>query len=495
MYIDRSLAAGMRSRTARDHGVDILLEAWSGAPEDRRAARLAAQGDLARAASYARGLWGRLLEGEVGEVLGEARKSIGSPGMAFLEAEALFAAGAVVAGLRRLEDLHDRGDTTGTLGLVRRRHQLGDHLGAMRAAQALPWDAHAALTGARSALAADRPGIALRFVEPYLEGVANLPEPAVAGAFGMTVAAVLASLGEHAQLRRFADRLLGAGDLPDDMKPTVARAAWTAGLGREAWHRFDAEQGPWSVAARLELAVLAGDSELASRLLERAGPLGVPSAQAVRLLTGARTPPEAAADDARDARAAGEVFAEGRTVHIWRTHPHRWRPWIDAALRTPADVVLCDLAEGRLPEEDALPWVVMDDGALIDILDPLPVRPVAAGGRGATIAADLCRGVGIGHDWPDEETAAVQRALAAVEGADGVRVLGADEALAGAETGRLAVVVAPPGDPFWAGPLPELSWPALRVVRADPQAGWSGAGDRVAAAATELSRHPRSAHE
>ena len=483
MYVDRSLAAGMRFRTARDHGVDILLDAWSGAPPDRRAARLAAQGDLARAASYARGLWSRLLEGEAGEVLGEVRKSIGSPGMAFLEAEALFAVGAVVAGLRRLEDLHDRGDAVGTLGLVRRRHQLGDHAGAVRAAQRLPWDAHAALTGARSALAADRPGVALRFVEPYLEGVANLPEPAVAGAFGMTVAAVLAKLGEHAQLRRFADRMLAAGDLPDDMKPTVARAAWTAGMAREAWPRFDAEQGPWSVAARLELAVLAGDAGLAARLLERAGPLGAPSAPAVRLLTGVRTRSDAPAGEA-----AGEVFAEGRTVHIWRTHPHRWTPWIEAALRTPADVVVCDLAAGRLPEEDTLPWAVMDDGALIDVLDPLPVRPVAADGPEAVIAGDLCRGVGIGHDWPDEETAAAQRALTAAGGAAGVRVLGADEALAGADTGRPAVVVAPPGDPFWAGPLPTLSWPALRIVRADPQKGWSGAGHRVAAAAAELSR-------
>ena len=486
MYVDRSLAAGMRARMARDHGVDILLDAWSGSPADRRAARLAAQGDLARAASYARGLWSRLLEGEVGAVLEEARKSIGAPGMAFLEAEALFAAGAVVAGLRRLEALHEAGDTSATLALVRRRHQLGDHIGAMRAAQTLPWDAHTALTGARSALAADRPGVALRFVEPYLEGVANLPEPAVAGAFGMTVAAVLARLGEHAQLRRLSDRLLGAGDLPDDMKPTVARAAWTAGLAREAWHRFDAEEGPWSVAARLELAVLAGDAGLASRLLERAGPLGAPSALAVRLLTGTRPASDADVGESPPAEAAGEVFAEGRTVHVWRTHPHRWGPWIDAALGTPADVVVCDLAEGRLPEEDALPWVVMDDGALIEVLDPAAVRPAPTGGSGAAIAADLCRGVGIGHDWPDAETAAARQALAGVGGADRVRVLGAAAALADAGSGRPVVVIAPPGDPFWAGPLPERAWPALRIVRADPREGWSGAGARVGAAAAAL---------
>jgi len=174
---------------------------------------VAAQGDLARAASYAMGVWNKLLNGDVKAVIDAVREAEDSPAMAFVEAEALFTAGAVVAGLDRLEALHRQGDPAGTLALARRRHQLGDHVGAVRAAQTLPWHAHAALTGARAALACHQPGIALRFLEPYLQGFAPLPEPAVAGAIAMTTAVVLATFGEYAQLQRFVDRLLPRGTL------------------------------------------------------------------------------------------------------------------------------------------------------------------------------------------------------------------------------------------------------------------------------------------
>ena len=84
----------------------------------------------------------------------------------------------------------------------------------------------------------------------------------------------------------------------------------------------------------------------------------------------------------------------------------------------------------------------------------------------------------------------VRRALpgAPADGEAAVQVLGADDALACVQAGRALVVVAPPGDPFWAGPLPERIWPSIRIVRADPQAGWSGAGARVVAAAEDLLR-------
>ena len=208
MYVDRLLAAGQCARTGRDHGIDVVLDAWSGSPRDRRAAMIAAQGDLPRAASYAGGAWSKLSEGDVSAALEAARAAIASPGMAFLEAEALFAAGAVVAGLERLENLHNQGEPEGTVALVRRRHQLGDHAGAVRAAQTMPWHAHAALTGARSALTANQPGVALRLVEPYLQGFAPLPEPAVAGALVATTAAILATFGEALQLQRFVDRVV-----------------------------------------------------------------------------------------------------------------------------------------------------------------------------------------------------------------------------------------------------------------------------------------------
>ena len=484
MYVDRPLASAIRARTARDHGVDLVLDAWSGAPKDRRAAVITAQGDLARAASYAGGPWLKLLDGDIKGALEEARNARSAVGMAILEAEALFAAGAVVAGLECLEALHLRNDASGTLALARRRHQLGDHDGAVAAAQTLPLHAHAALTGARSALMSGRPGMALRFVEPYLLGHAPLPEPAVAGAMTMTTAAILAKLREHAQLRQFVDGVLGAGDLAEDMKPAVARAGWMAGLARQAWHRFDADEGPWGAAGQLELAVLAGDAPLAERLLKRAGPLGAPSAVAVQLLKG--TPANTPRQGRYLTESAEKVFANGRTVHIWRTHPHRWQPWIEAALRTPANVGVYDLAAGKLPSVSELPDALMDDGALFESLVPLrrqpvPVQPDPGPGSGIRVASDLCSGVGIGHDWPDGETEALRQALstrAAV--VSGLAVVNADEALAAGSSGRPLVVVAPPGDPFWAGPLPELVWPALKVVRASPQVGWKGAGERVA---------------
>ena len=492
MYIDRALAAGQRSRTATDHGVNVLLDAWSGVPAGARAAMIAAQGDLARAAAQGGGGWVALLGGDWAAALQSARQAIESPGMRYLEAEALFNAGAVVSGLQRFEAMHARGDPAATLALIRRRHQLGDHAGAMRAASRLPRHVHAALAGARAAIAGDRVEVAFRFVEPFLHGVAPVPESGTAGAVAMTVASILARTREHERLRSFVDRLLCAGDLPEDMMPAVARAAWTGGRAREAWNRFKAMEGPWSLAARLELAILAGDATLAEQLAQRAGPLGALSMPAMRLLGGGTGTdgggaPPAAPHPAKDVE---EVFGDGCTVHVWRTHPTRWQPWIEAALRTPADVTVCDLSAGRLPAPDVPPSAVLDDGALVDMLDPVPVPAAAPRGDGVAIGAELCRGIGIGHDWPEQETEDMRGELPSASAPQeaAVWVLGGEDALEIVHTGRAVVVVAPPGDPFWAGPVPEKVWPSVRVVRADAQAGWSGAGARVVAAVEGLLR-------
>ena len=486
MYVDRSLAGQHRGRTAHDHGVGVLLDAWAGSPPACRAAMVAAQGDLARAAACAGGAWQKLLDGDVRAVLDTARKNAGAPGMGYIEAEALFSAGAVTAGLAHLEHLHRRSEPAATLALARRCHQLGDHIRAVRVAKTMPWHAHAALLGARSALAADRPAIALRLVEPYLEGHTPLPEPAVAGAFAVTTAATLARLGEHAPLRRFVDRLLPAGDLAEDMMPAVARAAWIGGRAREAWRRFDVAGNPWCIAARLELAILAGDADSSAKLLAGAGPLGIGSRPAVELLQG--RPWRAGEDGGRCLTdRAREVFAPGRIVHIWRTHPHRWQPWIEAALLTPAQVVVCDLAANELPDAECLPWAVLDDGALVGELAPVVVEALPGKISGARMGRDLCRGLGIGHDWPCLEDRVVRRSLPPpAPGAAAVEVLGADAALAKVAIGRPLVVIAPPGDPFWAGPVPERVWPSVRVVRYDAEKGWTGGGDRVIAAAEDL---------
>ena len=246
-------------------------------------------------------------------------------------------------------------------------------------------------------------------------------------------------------------------------------------------------KSPWCVAARLELAILAGNLPLAERLAERAGPLGAPSVPAVHLLGGGawmrdEVEPSNAPFLSEDAR---EMFREGRTVHVWRTHPYRWQPWIESALRTPAEVTVCDLAAGRLPDPDVLPSVVLDDGALIDMLAPVPVPVAATRGTGVAIGRKLCHGIGIGHDWPDQETEVVRLALPPAPAPEeaAVWVLGAGDALECARTGRALVVIAPPGDPFWTGPVPERVWPSMHVVRADAKDGWNDAGARVISAA------------
>ena len=484
MLIDRTMVDAYRLRTSRGPGIDLLLDSWNGVPADTRAARLLAGGDVQLASAYGGG-WKLLAEGDVVGALREARGSrSGAPAMKLLEAEAFLAAGGIVAGLDRLEALHNAGEPVFTLALARRRHLLGDYIGAEEAAAALPHHAQAALIGARAALASDRPAAAFHFIEAFLDGCAPIPEPMVAGAIAVVAASIMARRGQFDALRRFAKDLLGAAVLPDEMMPTVARVAWIGGLAAEAWELFGANS-PWMAAARLELAVLAGDAALASRWLKRAGALGIQSAPAVLLLQGGL---EEEAGRVRMNQAVEQMFGAGVTVHVWRTHPHRWSPWINAALRVPADVKVFDLARGETPDAGTIPHVVLDDGSLVELLQPVsvPARPLT--GDGVWIGSPLCRGIGVGRDWPDEETRAIRSSasLAADRESAAVWVLGADTAFEGARQGRRIVAVAPPGDPFWAGSLPERSWPSLRIVRADARTGWVGAGARAVEAVESL---------
>lgn len=472
---------GWRDRVAAPRAAAALAGAWMGDPPEVRAAMAAAAGDLPGAAVIAGGIWRRLSEGDLAGALRESRRGRRTMAMALAEAEALMAAGAVVPGIRRLRDLHRAMYPPAAVALARHRHRLGDHAGAVDAALTLPGHAQAAVEGAKAALMDRRDIAAMRLLEPYLCGVAPLPDALLAGAVATVAASALARLGRPEELERLAEGLLAVRDLSAEMAPAVARVAWTAGRAAQAWEHFDPGQGAWAAAARLELALLAGDTGLAARLAEGAGALAGAARQAVELLTGDFDPPE----EARPALAAG------RRVHVWRTHPTRWAPWIEAAGATEAEVGCYDLAAGEWPDEGDLPDAALDDSALVELVDPRPVAARRAPGRaGVWVEPGLCSGTGIGHDWPRAEDGLLRErlagSLAESPEAAAVLVLSAETALAAAAAGLPAVAVAPPGDPFWAGPLPGRAWPALRVERADPSAGWAGAGGRVAEAALAL---------
>ncbi len=441
-----------------------------------------ARGDLHRAALCGGGGWKNLAEGDIAGALRAARTDEGQ-GAKLLEAESLFAAGAIVAGIERLQALHRRGNPAATLALARRRHLLGDHAGAVGAAQALPLNVHAALTGARAALAANQVSMAAKFLDPLLSGAAPIPEPAAAGAVGVVAATVLARRKDTNRLRDFATRLLDTAGMAEEMLPAVARTAWTAGQGAQAWAKFKDTSNPWMAAARLELAVLAGNLALVEQLMRRAGHLGAPSLLAVAMLRG--DGPEAKAPGTE---VATRAFREGAVVHVWRTHRNRWQPWIDAAQDTPADVQIHNLATDTLPDRETIPSAVLDDSALVELFEPKPPQKRNRRGKGLWVDGSLCQGVGIGHDWPEEETAEAYKSMRPANSLTGaaVAVLGAEAAMERAREGWPTVVLAPPGDPFWAGPLPERAWPNLRVVRAEAEAGWHGAGTRVAETATAL---------
>ena len=436
-------------------------------------------GDVFRAGALGGGGWERLAQGDrlgalrVSRTGGEQR----TPAMRFLEAEALIASGAIMAGLQRLERLHATADPASTVALARRRHALADHAGAERVASALPMHAVAALAGARAALANDRIDAAFRFIEPFLHGVAPIPDPTTAGAVALIAASALARNRQFERLENIAANLLDASDLPDDMMPAVARMAWMAGLGSAAWERFEGES-EWMAAARLELSLVSGNAALVSRLVQRTGVLAAPSEPAVRLLHGDFAPDENSL----------KIFGEGVVVHIWRTHPHRWQPWIETALATPADVAVFDLGQGVVPDPETIPHVVLDDGSLVDVLIPEPVVVNVPDGSGLWIEPPLAGPTGVGHEWPEEEMEQLRMLAPLASRADraAVRITGEEAALRWAPEGRPTVVIAPPGDPFWAGPLPERVWPAMRVIRTDPRHGWRGAAARAARAIHEL---------
>ena len=474
VYRDKWIVQMRRARTARSWANDVLFDAWSGYGDGlARAAVAAGEGDLIRAAAAAGEGWEKLLRGESKAALDAARKEPEAPGMGLLQAHAMLALGAITAGLGELSELSALGDGPAAVSVAREYHKLGHHRGAVNVAKRIPENVHAILVGARAALALGRPGEAWNLVAPVLDGTLDVPDPSTTGAFAIVAAGLLARWKQHRKLRAFADRLGAAGDLPEEMWAATARVAWMAGLGDSAWKRFDIPDRPAAAAAQAELAVLAGDCRLAREKLKAAGAFAAPTRASVALLDGTvlRDPNEA------------QGLLEDARIHIWRTHPCRWNPWIAALEERHSNIFVADLSRGKTPPPDEVPQAVFDDGALVEFVSPKTVPARDAPGEGVWIEERLCEGVGVGHDWPAEATGRiasdVQRTSDPADAA--VRVCSASAALGYASEGLPCIVIAPPGDPFWNGPLPGRAWPFLRVVRADSRTRWRDGVEKVRA--------------
>ena len=435
-----------------------------------------AGGDALRAAALGGAGWADLADGDRMAALETARAARDDPSMALLEAEAMIASGAIVAGLQRLDALHRTANPAATFALARRRHALADYAGAQRAARALPMHAGAALIGARAALANDQIENAFGFLDPLLHGVAPLPDSVTAGG------------------RRRARRI-GACPCPPVRPPGTVRdpPARNARLGRghaAAGGADRVDRRTWQRrlgALGRRLAVACGGAS-GARARERQSGTG-PHGGAARRGPGRAVAVHPGLLSGEFSRHDGmdSVFAEAGTVHLWRTHPHRWQPWIDAALETAATITVYDLAADVVPAPADVPQAVLDDGALVECCRrsrPGFARAVPASGSNGRWANRPASG----HEWPREEMRRLAAGLPEAATPDGaaVRIAGEEFALRRAREGRPTLVVAPPGDPFWAGPLPERAWPAMRVLRQDPSQGWTGAAERAIALAHDI---------
>ena len=479
---DRALTGFVRQRVAQAHAPDLMVRSWLGLPPANRAAMIAAEGDLDLAARCDPERWGPLIGGDVRSSLRIAASDPSSLPLRLVEAESLLAGGAILAGLEVLGDAHRRGFAPAGVALARRFHQLGHHRRAIEVASELPLHAHPALVRARSAMAIERPREALRALAPLLEGAAPLPDTQIAGACAVVAAAALARAGFVDRLRAFARSLLGASDLDDAFLPYAARIAWTAGEAAAFWDLLGETPSPGAQAARLELAVLAGDGDRAAACLAEAGTAGAPSIPAVSMLLGTLD---------LDPAAAPMLDDPETRVHVWRTPDDAcFDPWVRAIERSAANVSVYRLAHGPVPEPDDVASMVLESSSLLSVVAPERMTPEPRN-AGSSVHVDdsLCRGIALGLDWPAEE----RRILTAGVGdtatfEKAACVVGPPAAaLRAHRRGAACVVVAPPGDPFWNGVLPERTFSRLKIVRSDPRSGWTGGG-RAALDALEALR-------
>lgn len=478
--IDPFIANLYRERTARSWGGSIVLNAWQGIPASQRAAMIYAQGDPHRAGACGGDGWKMLADGDLAGALKVSRNQQ-DPYSQQLEAETLIAAGSLVAGLERLRRLHNKGSISASLSLMRRLHILGDHAGAGKVAITAPWHSSIAILGARAALACKNYSLARKLLEPLLLGIVHVPDSETSGNLALMTASLLVQTQEIERLQHFARSILLTQDLPEPMIPPTARIAWMAGYGQQAWERFSKTKSEWNAAACLELAVLSGQVDVAESWGKVAGPIGAPTAPAIQLLKGSAIDEQATAE-------ALKIFQPNAEVHIWRTHPSRWHPWIEAAKKTKAKVEVFDLSKGKLPNTKSFAHVALDDSALLELLKPEPTSTKLRTGNKIWVGKALSDGFSATLTWPKSETEKIYKMLpkATSQNEAAVLVLSAEDAMRMAMQGIPVIAIAPPGDPFWAGPIPEQAWPGMHVIRPSNEQGWHGAGLKVVTAARTL---------
>ena len=472
--LDPAAHACAAPQRARDRPAGAAHRAWTGATPAHDADRLAAQGALAHAARLDPAGYGALARGH----LERARAIAEHERRPVLGAEALMSAGAVRHAVETLSDAHARGDGAATLALARRLHHLGAHADAARIAAHLPGHAGACLIRARAALAAGRAEETLAAVGPVLEGTVPGSSTAQIGACAVLGASALARTGADAKLERFARALIDAPDLDDALWPYAARVAWTAGEGARAWTWAHRTRSHGAVQARVELALLAGDAERAAACAHAAGT----SPPGLGLLS---------AEIALDAGARERLDDPSVRVHVWCTSDRRYAPWIETARASRAEVTVWDWRAGVTPARDDHPDMVLEDAALIAAVEAKKVRANAKKtGSGVHIHRPVCEKMALGLEWPEEESAALEAGVGGSTARDGAAwVVGPPApALEDHARGCGCVVIAPPGDAYWSGPLAERTFERLAVVRADPAHRWRGAGARVLEALARLGR-------
>lgn len=480
---DPEVLARARARSVRAAPMDIPVRAWLGEHPHEHAAMAGAQGDLRGAAACAPELWGPLAAGDVVRSieLVEASRNVAS--VCVLEAETLFAAGAVRAAFAVLERGHGEGHAPASASLARHSHALGDHARAVEAAAVIPLHSSSAVVRARSALHLGDPHGALQAVAPVLEGVAPVCTPVCAADAAVLGAGALARLGHVQTLERFASAYLDAVSLDTGQLAHAVRVAWIAGMSPSARSLLDALPVEVAVAAQVELCLLEGDAAGAREYAVGTGDPERFSAPAIGLLEGVLV---------RDEAGAAFFDDPSARIQIWCADDGRFAPWLRAASKSVAQVTFHDLACGMLPADDDLAQLVVADSALLGLVEPDRLHASASrSGGGVHVAHPLCETIGIGMEWPAEETAIIDRWVgsnACVEDAACV-VCPARNAARVHAGGQACVAVAPPGDPFWNGVLPERLFDRLRVVRRDGS-GWAGAGRRVIDAIRTLGFDP-----